>query len=197
MDNSTNYNKQFTHIEGRVSSLEASMVALAQSVERQGVDQASRFDRLEQSISSIGVNTKTQWGPIVSAFGAFTAVLLALIGMFGAGIASDVTRIEKGYIRESDKLDINIHRELSELNALSENRRATLDEKLTSEFNNKDSLLGTELKWIKDSLDDTREWREHHDQISGHVEARHSESIRALEREVFGKENKRQKTQNN
>jgi len=151
--------------EGRLSRLEATTHALADS-------QAKMVDQMAAGFKELKDSSKVQWGPLISAAG----VLLAIGGMFGTGLTDKLALMherqleaeERFYLHEHstghaglaqivegngdslEKLDEVLQREMRILDSRMETVIEGLDERLQIEMR----LLTTPIQQRLDDLDE-------------------------------------------
>jgi len=190
-----------TRVETQIVSLTESLQSLAQSVKDMGQGIERSIGGLHSKIESMG---KTDWGRIIG----FTSVVLVIIGIIGGSIGSgylrDMTRLERevslsterdyaqqerrGRIAQqiedlnkgTAKLDIDLQREMRDVNATTEAKIVALDTKLQRETSLLNLSIEEKVKRLAEQAKDTEEY-----QISAReLHGRQNEMLNQLEKRL-------------
>ena len=99
--------KQNHNLDERVAGLEANAEHVSVQLDTQSRDIKALAKNLQMGFDKISSRDRTQWSPIIAG-GAF---IVAIVGMYGAGITKDMDRLEAASLRTLEAVQVHAQSE--------------------------------------------------------------------------------------
>lgn len=202
---------QQNSIESRVSSLETSVESLTKSLH-------SFTDEMRRDIASLHSGIALAGRPQWSTYIGFAGVILTIVGMVGGavfvGYSANAHRIEQSLSamisraleleykrgvseteiaslnRLTQKLDVDLQREMRDVNATTEAKLEALDAKVQGEIKDSANRILESRQSLEKIVERVSGFQDSAKQLHG----TQNEQLRALERAVYGADNPTEKS---